>query len=371
MAYTPFAVMAALAVITVSFQVSEPLQKDIPESNELKSIESVVESTTISYSSYSLQNLAEVAKSRPVENLSDAMANLTARGGYNSISQPHSLDVFASGMEKYSSSMMNVSIEVKDASIENLTVEVYAKTSVEFSSMEKIYNTSVDYYLEDVDDPLLSNIGYNSTITKCGYRSLAEKAGTGSNVSGVARGFPEVNPSSLTPSSREILITDDVTRYASSSVQNYAGYVSVVNPSNPGNYNSNHVAGTSNITSFESGQMVLISDQATKPGYWKTNVHRTIENNCYISVPLESAPSVSDRFENSSRGSSSNGVLTVLNASEVGQSSSESNIGFERVERPSDLVGISGITTGDGITKSYFRMNRSTARSTGLGPLIN
>ncbi|EGQ44033.1 MAG: hypothetical protein J07AB43_03730 [Candidatus Nanosalina sp. J07AB43] len=87
-------------------------------------------------------------------------------------------------------------------------------------------------------------------------------------------------------------------------------------------------------------------------------------------MPQKSAPSIGERIENESRGSGAGGVITLINASSLGTDSSESNVGFERVDKPSDLVEIEGVSEGDGAIKNYFRMNKSTAQVTGLQSLI-
>ncbi len=359
-------------LLTIATHSSIVLQDKEPDSNQLQGLEKATEESVDTQMRRTVENLAEAAQSTNINSFSNASANLSKKGSYKGINQPVSLERFSNKTRNLSNKIEELQINITDVKSENFTISVDSSTRISFASLAQVQDTSTEFEINNVSDTLLSRYGYNSNISRCSYTKFANKIGSGSNVNGTARGDPEVTPSSLSPDSREVLVTTDVTQYSTTDVTNYAGFISSGNPSNPSTYNQNYVTGLPSLPSFKPLQRVLLHENpsSSNSGAWKSNIYSTISSGCYIPTSIKSAPSVEERIENKSRGVDEDGLVTIINASSLGTDSSESNIGFERVDKPSDLVEIEGVSEGEGVIKNYFRVNRSTAQSVGLQPLI-
>lgn len=366
MAYTPFAIL--LAVVMVSFASSPPigLEMGLYPVEERYSLESSIEQTQQSYALKSIQNLANISKNQDVNDFNSSVKKLYVNGSYGTNLQSKNMESLQKQYESSSGTLKHLKLDKIELSVNNLTL----KTNTEIMLGLDRYNTTTlaTHYsqINSVDDPLLENIGYEAEINSCGYEKLAEKY-VSSDYNGTARGEPVVEPSdiaTITNKHRKIVLSSDITSYNPSDVQDYAGYVSATSPSSPGDYNVNHATGLT-IPTVKNQDRVIIHE-----GMWISNVYKTIINQCYLKTSQKSTPSIPDRIENKTRGDSSQGVYTVINASKVGKDSDESNIGYERVDKPSNMVNITGITNTDGIEWQYFRMNKSTAKHSGLEELI-
>jgi len=366
MAYTPFAVL--LALVMVSFASNPPMasEMDLYPVKERYSLESSVEQTQQSYALKSIQNLANISKNQDVTNFNSSVKELYVNGSYGTNNQLKNMESLQTQYESSSGTLKHLKLDKISLSVSNLTL----RTNTEIMLGLDRYNTTTraSHYSEinSVDDPLLENIGYEAEINSCPYEKLAEKHST-SDYNGTARGEYVVDPSDISTipeKDRKILVSADITTYDSSDVQDYAGYISETDPSSPGDYNINHATGLT-LPSLENQQRIVIHQ-----GMWTSNIHRTIKNHCYLKTSQISTPSIPDRIENKTRGNSNEGVYTLVNTTKTGKDSDKSNIGYERVDKPSELVNITGVTQTDGIEWEYFRMNKSTAEYSGLEQLI-
>lgn len=367
-----FTIIATVTIITIATKPNIDAEINQPNKNELNSIKGAIQSTSNVYARESTRTLVQPAKNAQINSFADASANLTDTGSYNSYSQNASIDNFANTTSALPNIFEDIDLNVTNLEVENFTVSVSSDARISTDNMVREMDVESSYDVMNLTDPLMSSIGYDSTIEECAFETLVNYEGSGSKVNGTARGVPEKNPMTISPDPQEIFL-GDITQYGPGQISGYAGYVSTASVSNPGSYNDNYVIGASSLPDLEQNQNIIIHDSGPNSGYWKSNLIRLIKENCYLATSLRTAPSISDRFENESRGNERDGVFTLVDISEASQATpdpSESNVGYERVDKPTNLVQISGVSTGDGIVNSSFRINESSARSAGLGDII-
>lgn len=366
MAYTPFALLAAVIIVSMAFTATNSVDQDPFSQEYMNSIEESWEITQTSYAINSADILAEKTLSNEVDNFGRAAENLSANGTYQGVEETEN------NYRNWSSEVLNLSSGVVDTELSNLTIST-TNLSVETNSQFKLDFDRVNYTIEaeqsreiyDVKDPILENIE-SRNMTACSYTELAKKQFSGSDYNGTARGKPAIEADDVPGNNDEILVTSQITgNYSTSNVQQYAGYVTEeenFGTESPEDYNDNYVVGVGSLPEFSDSQRALIHQ-----GLWKSNFFTTRNNECYLPTSLEQAPGISDRIENKTRGSRSEGIYTILDNLD----SSSSDIGYER-KNSSDVnsVGIEGVSSGDGETWTDFSMGESLAIDTGLSKLI-
>lgn len=342
-----------------------------PETQDVYARYSLQESwqhTQEEYTLRSLQKLADISADKQVESLETGVENLTENGNLNGT---HQLDINHRNWSKHatelSSEIQETRLEVTSVEAYNFTLNTSSNLTVDTEKGGFTARIESSTEIKQVKDPLLDEISYQTEIEACNFNKLAERVST-AEWNGTARGKPvKKAPGNIdSPYGEKILVTTDITQYDNDTTRQLAGYVSETDPTRPGKYNDNYVVGVSSTPDFENRQNALIND-----GLWKTNFERVIEARCYLSTSLDAAPSVKNRIEDRSRGENSQGIFTVLNASEVGETT-DSDIGYERVNSTGlNLEQIEGISTGEGLTWPYFRMSQKLAEQHGLGDLID
>ena len=363
--------MAATVILSLALGPSNVVQTERHDLGDVSSMQKSWEITQGEYSVRSLQTLAEISQDSTVDNFREGLENLTRRGTLDGEKQQDvNFEDWRAEMKQLSGNLDSASVNKINISVENLTVSTSSETVLEYPQTQVAYTAEHETNVSGVEDVLLDSIGYDTEIDPCRYTDLAVEGPEGAVTSGTSRGYPLIEPddpsSELEPESH-IIITSDITSYNNSTTANFAGYISENEPGQPSDYNSNYVIGTSSLPSFEDDQTAIIHQ-----GVWKSNFERTIKDECFLSSGLQNTPSIEERMREEANGSSNQGIFTVLNASEVSTSDSDSNIGYERIDSSGrELVSIEGVSTGDGITWSYFRMSRELAEAKGASGLIH
>lgn len=364
MAYTPFALIASLVIVSMAF-TTPSIQSDEISHEYSYSVQESWGETQTAYAINSTDILAEITQNNEVSNYEEAAANLTRNGTYEGAHETVNNYInWSKEVEKYSK-IKNAKVENLNVSASNLTIETESKFRLEMDNRNHTFRADYERKVYGVEDPILSGIDTRD-IEPCSFEEIAYREYTGGGYNGSARGKPVINPadaSSATVSNRgeKILVTsDNITDYNEGRVDNFAGYSTEQDPANPENYNSNYVVNAPKVPQFESNQRALIHE-----GLWKANFFRIKNNKCYLSTAHQDTPSIPDRIENKTRGSTSQGVFTV-----VEPSASESDIGYERKDSSGlTLVELEGVSTGSGEIWSDFRISDSLAIKLGLEKL--
>lgn len=369
MAYTPFALLASVIIISMAFTATNSVDSGTISQEYLHSVENSWSITQTEYAINAADILAEeTIDGQKVENFETAARNLTMNGTYKGARRTsNSYLNWSNNVKPISSRIEDIELENLKVSAANVSLRTESIFKIELEDRNRTFRTVENRKVTNVTDPVLEGVE-SREINACSFDRLAEKQFLGSEYNGTARGLPVVEPadaSSNTVDNRadKILFSSDVTNYSSSNVQEFAGYSSGNAPNNPGNYNEVFVVDSPYIPDFDSNQRAIIHE-----GLWKSNFARAQNNECYLPTSLEQTPSIPDRIENKTRGSTSQGIYTILSD----LSSSESDIGYERKDatRLND-VSIEGVSTGQGGTWPDYSMSESLAESTGLRDLVS
>ncbi len=364
MAYTPFALLASVIIVSMAFTAPNIEGGVISQEYGYAVQESWAETQT-AYAINSTDILAGITQNSEVGDYEEAVANLTRNGTYNGNRKTFNNYInWSEETEKYSK-IKNTEVENLNVSTVNLTIQTESDFKLELRDRNQSFKADYQRKVYGIEDPILSSIDKRD-ITPCSFEKLAYLDYTGGDYNGSARGKPVINPadaSSNTVSNRDkkILVTsDNITDYEKENVTQFAGYSTEEDPANPGNYNSNYVVNAPQVPSFESNQRAIIHE-----GLWKANLFRAKVNECYLPTAHQDTPSISERIENRTRGSETQGVYTLLEPS-----NSESDIGYERKDTSSlTLVRLEGVSEGEGEIWSNFQMSNSLTDELGLAKL--
>ena len=363
MGYTPFAIFASLTILTLAFsgigvEIQGQVTHDLPHSTERS-----VEATQAVYTQDSISELAEISKTEDIQSFKQSVKNLTLRGKFRGSEEKESdLSRLSSNIAQLLGKVDKTEIKNFSFNLQNFSLSTSTEARLILEDKNFSLKSEETSKVSNVTDPLLDSAGFSRRVQTCSYQSLIKEIEGASTSSGTARGKP-LNASDISPSSDrdKVVYSSDITRFNNDTISNFAGYLSTATPSNPSNYNDNYAVGLE-IPEFALGQRIIIHQ-----GAWKSNVNRTISNECYLDTPNIPTPSIGERIENKSIGETAQGVFSLLN---VQGDSSKSNVVYERISGSGDLVELEGINRGDGESSSSFRINRSLAESEDLQPLI-
>lgn len=351
----------------MAFTATNSVDSDTMSQEYLHSVDESWGITQTEYAINSADILADKALKEQVENFETAAKNLTLNGTYQGTRETSNNYLnWSRKVENVSSRIENTELENLKVSAINLSLKTSSTFSIELNDRNRTFRTVEKRKVSNVTDPILESIE-GREINACSFNRLAEKQFLGSEYNGTARGLPVIEPadaSSSTVSNRrqKIILSSDITNYSSSNVREFAGYSSGNVPSNPGNYNDAFVVNSPYIPNFNQNQRALIHE-----GLWKSNFNKTRNNECYLPTSLEEAPSISDRIENKTRGSTPQGIYTILST----LSSSDPDVGYERKNATGlNPVEIYGVSMGQGETWPDYSMSQLLAEKTGLSDLI-
>jgi len=366
MAYTPFALLAATIMVTMAFGSYTNIDTEPVETEYDNSVFWSWGETQASYAVDSLSKYVQLYSGDKTESeVNLALETLTKNGTYQSNRERISTyRNWTKEIENLSPKLNSTKLSNLNADIENLTVRTEADFNVDtqVKTVEKPVTSSK--YIKDVEDPLLESTSYSRKIDYCGFDTLANKIFDNSDLdesNGTIRGKPIVEPTSLPTNSRnsKIVVSKNITNYTNTEVQDFAGYFSRYTPTSPENYNDNYAVGAASMPNISTGNRAII-----KEGFWKSNFHEAIPQNCYIPSNLEETPSIYDRINESTRGDTNEGIFTVLNPQP-----GESEIGYERLDNSSlNIVGIETVSESEAWPD--FNMSESLAESEGLTELV-
>jgi hypothetical protein len=353
----------------MAFTATQAVDADPISPAYIQSAEQGWKNTQGAYAVRATEILADISQSQDVSDYKSSAAGLVQDGMYEgSMEQSSHYLSWAQNVERQHTEIVDTGLEDLNVSTVNLTVETESRFTLEMKDRNRTFRTVDRTYIHGVEDPLLAGIGIQRDINACSFDRLADRAYMGTVSNGTARGTPVVEPSDPSnPGSRgqKVLVTSDITQYSGqeSTTDDYAGYYSQNEPSDPGSYNDVYTAGGSGVPEFENNQRAIIHE-----GIWESNFFRTRDNECYLPTAHIDTPSIAERIEGETRGSTSQGTFTVLN---VG-SNSESEVGYERADSSGlSLVQIEGVSTGQGEIWSNFRMSQGLADEIGISALIN
>lgn len=368
MAYTPFAIMASILVISfATSQAGTNLNNSVEPNGFTEEIEKSTEQTQSVYSLRSLQTVANISKTDNIGEFYTAMGNVTAYGEYNDVKrQDISIQSYEALMEGISGKIDSMKFDSPDISVENFTLRTESEVYLVSGSRNHTFTAESEAEIKDTADPLLHRSGYTRQIDRCVYDSMIQRV-PGGNYPGdaSARGTPLVNPDSSTLSSEsskssKVVVADDIRDYNNDTVAQFAGYTSEEEPADPSRFNDNYVTGIE-APSFLTGQNLIIHR-----GAWKSSIQEAINTECYMPTSNIQTPSIPERVEQKSSGQTEQGVYTVLSV----DGDTTSNIGYERINGSYTLVEIEGVSAGEGITTSTFRASQELMESEGLDELI-
>ncbi|NMJ77421.1 hypothetical protein GLU64_03355 [Nanohaloarchaea archaeon] len=339
---------------------------------------SINEAWTRSQNAYSLDSLKILGNrsidetvNQPQKKIETLIRNGSISGLEN---QSNSFESWKDRSKALLSREFDIELSNPEVSIDNLTIETQSQFIYKGQIITETLSSKSEILVRNTTDPLASEIGPNYDIEKCDFQKLSNKLYEGDNSKGTARGIPikssapdiETVPS---PSDKKIIFTENVRRFEKDLISEYAGYVTLDEPPEPSSYNDNFVTDAPRLPSFTSDQRAIIYN-----GAWKSNFNRMIEDNCYFSTSVSTAPSIVDRLENRTTGSKPDGIFTLVdteNTEKIGKDSGESNILFQRANGTSDLVKLKGVTSADGIEWPYFRIGAPFENVRGLSELSN
>ena len=365
MAYTPFALLAASIMVTMAFGSytsinTEPVQTSYSHS--------IAESWEETQSSYAVDSLSEYIQlysgDKTRSEVNQALKTLTRNGTYQS-NQERTSTYINWTQKTQSQSTKIAATNLSNPNIEVENVSIRTRADLKIKTPEKTVKRSVtsSKYISNVEDPLLESASYSRKVNYCGFDSLANKILETSELdesNGEVRGEAIVEPEPLPTSSRnsKIIITENISDYDETNTTDFAGYFSQKRPTSSGDYNDNYAVGTSSMPEISTGDGAII-----KNGFWKSNFHKAITQNCYIPTKLEKAPSIYDRINESTRGNTNEGIYTVLQPQQ-----NKSDIGYERLDNSSlNIVGIE--TVSEPGAWPDFNMSENLADSEGLTEL--
>jgi hypothetical protein len=368
MVYSPFALLAAAIIVSMAFTAADTVETEPLSPSYIQSVEQGWKNTQGRYAVRATGILANLSQSQNVNNYEEAAAGLIEDGRYDgSLRQGSNYISWTQEIDRQSTRIMGTGLEGLNVSTVNLTVETESRFSLELQEINRTFTTVDRTEVYNVEDPLLDSIGIERDINACTFDNLAEKEYSGNSWNGTARGAPVVEPADpSTPDTRnnKILVTSDITQYSGQKnvVDDYAGYSSETQPSDPGSYNDVYVVGAPDTPSFGENQRAIIHE-----GLWKSNFFRTRDNGCYLPTAHTQTPSIAEKIEGETRGSTPQGAFTVLS---IG-SDSESEIGYERADASGlNLVQIKGVSTGEGEIWPNFRMSQGLAEELELFELV-
>jgi hypothetical protein len=364
MAYTPFALMASVIILSMAFTSPHIVTGDISHEYAYSVQESWAETQT-AYAIKSTDVLAGITQNNEVNNYEEAAANLTSNGIYEGNPETsHNYINWSKEVEKYSQ-IKNIELENLNVTAINLSIKTESNFKLELGDRNHSFNADYRRKVYGVEDPILSSIDKRD-IKPCSFEKLASLQYTGGNYNGSARGKPVINPAdaSLTTISNKaekiLLTSDNITDYEENALNMFAGYSTEEDPAKPGDYNSNYVVNAPRVPDFESKQRAIIHE-----GLWKANFFRAQNNECYLPTANQDTPSMTDRIENKTRGSTNQGIYTL-----VEPVASESDVGYERKDGSSlALTKLEGVSKGEGETWVDFQMSNSLANQIGLNRL--
>lgn len=370
MAYTPFALLASILIISMAFT-------SIPNNYEISPqgfSHSINEAWTRSQNVYSLDSLKILAERSIGDRVSQPQKKIETLIRNGSISgrevQSNSFESWKDRSRALLSREFDIELSNPEVSIDNLTVETQSQLIYRGQIITEALRSKSEILVRNTTDPLASEIGLNYDIEKCDFRKLSNKLYEGDNSKGTARGIPiksSARDIETVPSpSDKIIFTENVRRFEKDLISEYAGYVTLDEPPEPSSYNDNFVTDAPRLPSFTSDQRAIIYN-----GAWKSNFKRMIEDNCYFSTSVSAAPSIVDRLENRETGSKPDGIFTLVDTEKIGEDSEKSNILFQRANGTSDLVKLKGVTSADGIEWPYFRVGARFGNVRGLSELSN
>jgi hypothetical protein len=354
MAYTPFALLAAALLVSMAFSTPSDLGQEPINPAYSQSVE---ESWRITQGAYALEASRILAEDDSVSNYSESAANLTYEGVSGELQQDANFLNWSEKVEDLSNRVHQVKVSDLNVSTSNLSIVVKSDFRLELDDVNRSFQTTTYRQVSGVKDSLLTGTA-DRNITACSFDRIAYKPLSGySDDNGTARGIPVNDTESIEDD--EILVVENVSEFDSNKVLGMEGFFSTWKPENPSDYNDNYVIGDS-VPEFQEGQRAIIHE-----GLWKSNFNRT-RGNCYLPTSLNRAPGISERIEGEQTGDSDQGVFTVLQDF----NSSESDIGFERVNEPGGVTGIQGVTSGEGKVWEKFNMSKELAEEQGLSDLI-
>lgn len=362
LAYSPFALLAASILVAAAFTSMGSVQTQVTEPAYLNSVEKSIEITQSTYAEDSLtQYIQNKNSDEDLQQTEQIIKELMISGNYSgSQLREATLPKYIENSHNQSSKINRLNTSDLNVSIENLSLKTSSNLNISLNQLTKpteITTSSVP----NIDDPLLQSTPYSRKINDCSFTKLASKRYTGTSNSGTVRGNAVVEPTlPLDPSQSEILVTENVTQYSTVNVEDFGGYFSQVEPSNPSSYNSNYVVGTSSTSGISNGSKVIIHE-----GFWTSNFGKAINQDCYMPTSHTDTPSIVDRINENTRGSINQGIFTV--ASDI--SDTESEIIYERLDSSGlDLIEIETISS-PGAWPNYS-MSRGLAEEQSLDELI-
>jgi hypothetical protein len=345
--------LAAALLVSMAFSTPSDLGQEAINPAYSQSVE---ESWRVTQGAYALEASRILAENDSVSNYSESAANLTYEGVSGDLQQDANFLNWSEKVEDLSNRLHQVKVSDLNVSTSNLSIVVESDFRLELNDVNRSFQTTTYRQVSGVKDSLLTGTA-DRNITACSFDRIAYKSVSGDNDhNGTARGIPV---KTATGNSNETLVVENVSEFDSSKVSDMAGFFSTRKPDNPGNYNDNYVIGDS-VPEFQEGQRAIIHE-----GLWKSNFNRT-RGNCYLPTSLNRAPGISERIEGVETGDTDQGVFTVLQDF----NSSESDIGFERVNEPGGVTGIQGVTSGEGKVWDKFNMSEDLAEEQGLSDLI-
>lgn len=346
--------MAFTSVSQVQYDTESPVY--------INSVEETWETTQGSYAVDSLAVAAEqVSTPTTREEVEEAVENLTTKGAFNSINYRNATTQnWASTAVNQSNRLREISMTNFEAEIDDLTVATTSQMKIQIHDFNQTRNTSDRAPVRDVEDFMLQENGFDKEINRCSFDNLAERLYTGNQSSGTVRAPAAVEPESLgSTDNNKIIVTSNISEYPDSEVNSFAGYFSQYQPENPSNYNDNHTVGTPAMPDVENGQHTIIHQ-----GFWQSNFEEAISTGCYMPTDLEEAPSVVDRINNETRGSSGQGGYTVLSPV-----SAEPDVGYQRVDGSG--ISVESIeTVSESGAYPDFLIGRSLVEAEGFSDLI-
>lgn len=368
MAYTPFALLASVLILSLSFSIPQEVHS-VSNQGFSNSISESWARTQNVYSLQSLKLLADRSLNREIDETEKKIEILTRNGSLSGEKiQYHAFNSWAQRSRELTSSSYGIGLKNLDVSVDNLTISASSQILYEDDLITEVLNSRSKIDVNKVKDPLASKVGLNYDIERCNFENISQKLYSGDNSNGIARGNPvksgQTDISEVAEPSNKVILTQNVRRFNKNTTSEYAGYITLDEPPSPSSYNDNFVTDAPYIPSFKASQRVIIYN-----GVRKSNFKRMIDTSCYLPTAIPTAPSISDRIEGSQAGASPNGIFTLVDTDKIGTTSEESNILFQRINGAQNLVELRGITSADGIEWPYFKVGTRFADIRGFSDL--
>lgn len=394
MIYTSFAILSSsLLLLVAAFPVTNSMQVDEGEAIRISEasffLESVLSDMDRSLEISTRRALAGAAGyvvstgeriGNPEENVTSALVNGTISGKELNATKNATLTDWSFRVADVAKrSNYGLEIQLRNQSFNSSGFHVNSSyrvfTRLEDPSTLASFNRSNSASsrvsvtgLEDTMTLLRSEGRYVSIIEKCEFGGPAQQLYTGTvSSNGTIQGYAVVEPdplalSSVENKSEKILVTEDITVYDPTEVNEFAGSVSAIVGSET-LFSNEYVFGTGSVNDVEPGMSLILH----KKQVWKSSLREMFQEGCYVKD--DTGPDFFDRLGNRLVSPDSEGIATLLEVPRLPSELQKQDSAVAHVYFNGTGYGSLKKVKGVNYEYQWFRLDQKHVDEWGLEPL--